>query len=261
MHSVTIGKKNKISHVNMTYHNSVDKDIQSMFQPLNIMLTICFCPKYRIKNNSICPNSHLLNILSVCGNMFFIAILLIRLCMFHSNETFNQYFGFLYIISYFHICFYSIGFILNYFLTIIQVRKNINFVMTIQRIHRFFNNKRYIESFTLVNWIYVLCLFLIYIFATCFFYVTIINSFVILSFICFDVNIIYAIRCIAYLKEMLCLWNDEISRPLLKRDMNTKHYCKAMLQTYMDILSAFDTFKSTFKYFVSNCTGESIIIC
>lgn len=50
---------------------------------------------------------------------------------------------------------------------------------------------------------------------------------------------------------MLYLWNKEISRPQLMRDMDMKGYYKAMFQTYTDLLSVYDTFELTFKHFVS----------
>lgn len=248
MHSEIISQKNyKNCHLNV-----IDKDIQSMLRPLNILQTVCLCPKYCIKNNAIFPNSRLSNIISLCGTICVISLFLCRLIIFDLNLP---YLHFVFIGLCYDFCFYSAGFILNYFLTKTQVHKNIIFVLTIQSIHRFFNNKRYLRTFTLVNWLFILWVFGMYMFIFYTFYVTTyMHTLVSLSLFCFDINIIYATRCIALLIDLVDLWNREISRPQLMRDMDMKQYCTEIFQTYDAILSAYDTLKSTFKYFVSNCT-------
>lgn len=51
---------------------------------------------------------------------------------------------------------------------------------------------------------------------------------------------------------MLDLWNEEVLRPRLVRNVDIKHYYKSMFQSYTDILNAYNTFKLIFKHFVSN---------
>ncbi|KAF9423443.1 hypothetical protein HW555_001252, partial [Spodoptera exigua] len=43
--------------VDRTSRKIIDKDVQSLFLPLNVMQSTTLCPKYRIKNNVIFPNS------------------------------------------------------------------------------------------------------------------------------------------------------------------------------------------------------------
>lgn len=233
------------------YRNSVDRDIQSMLRPLNIMQTSCFYPKYSIKNNVIQPNSRLTNIKSICGTIFFISVFLQRLIFFHFNHFIREYMKFIYVLSHFDFWYFLVAFILNCYLNITQVHENIKFVLKIQKIHRFFNDKKYLKFFTLVNWFCVLWIYGTYILFVYYSYRATQNL-VFLSLFCFDANMIYAIRCITYLKDMLDSWNEEITRPRSMRDIDMKHYYKAMLQTYTDILSSYDTVKLTFKYFVSN---------
>lgn len=252
MHSTTVCKINKRCHVNIMY--SVDKDIETVLRPVNIMQTIFFCPKYRIKDNTIYPNSLLSNILSISGTMCLIFIVLYRLHQLSSYEDFVQYLIFVYLAACCDICFYAVGFLLNCFLTIVQVPKNIKFVLTIQSIHRFLNNKRYLRTFSVVNCLIALWIFLTFTCLICFFNLATNFGLVAFTYVSFDVNVIYATRCITVLKDMLDLWIEEVLYPLLIRDMDMKHYCQVMFQRYADILNAYDTFKSTFKYFVSNCT-------
>ncbi|XP_075985620.1 uncharacterized protein LOC142982821 [Anticarsia gemmatalis] len=65
-------------------HNSIDQDVQTMLYPLNLMQTILFGSKYRIKDGFISPNSGLTNFILLCGNISFILAFLYhaerRLC-------------------------------------------------------------------------------------------------------------------------------------------------------------------------------------
>lgn len=241
------------SKVKIIYHKSVDKDIQSVLLPLNIMQTIFFCPKYRIKNNIIHVNSRISNLMSICGTTSLIALFLFRLLLAHLSDRVRNHLYIFYIISYYDFCFNSTGCFLNCFLTIVQVNKNIEFVLITQRVHRFLNNKKYLKFFNLFTWLFIVATLVSYIFVIYYFYhetFTLIG----LILISFDVNVIYAIRCLTLLRNMLDLWNKEVLHAQLMKDMDMKDYCKAMFQTYTDILSGYNTLKSTFKHFVSNIT-------
>lgn len=231
---------------------SVDKNIQSTLWPLNLMQTICFYPKYRIKNNIIYPNSRLSNITSVCGSFLYISLFLLHIYENYCNDHLRKYLSFMYFAAYYETSFFTTGFILNCLLTIVQTHKNIDFTLTIQRIHRFLNNQKSFKSFTVVNWLIISWLLACHILITYCFYWSISSLFG-FALICFDMNIIYATRCITFLKDMLDLWNEEVLRLQLMRDMDMKDYCKVMFHTYTDILSGYDTFKKTYKHFVSNC--------
>lgn len=251
MNSIIFENSSRRCQLKKINTESVDKDIQSMLRPLNILQTLCFCPKYRIKINIIHPNSLLSNVLSVCGAMFFISVFLYRVIVLYLNDFVRENLNFLCTFSYcvFWCCF--VGYSLNCFLNIGLAHKNIEFVLTIQRIHRFLNNKKLLKYFTLVNWITVLCFFTTHIlFVYCNYWEM--STLFLLFLFCFDANLIYAMQCITLLKGMLDSWNEEVLHPQLMWDMDMKDYCKTMFLTYTDILTGYDTLKLTFKHFVSN---------
>lgn len=102
MNSLLISKNNENRQVKIVFHKLVDKDIQSMLRPLNIVQTVCFCPKYRIKNNIIFPTSRLSNIMSIFGTVMFIFVFLSRIIFFHLTERIIEHnnMKFIYFVSY-----------------------------------------------------------------------------------------------------------------------------------------------------------------
>ncbi|XP_047035442.1 uncharacterized protein LOC124641416 [Helicoverpa zea] len=52
------------------FKNILDKDVQLMLWPLNLMQYMMLCPKYQIKNNLITPNNLISNIISIIATSY-----------------------------------------------------------------------------------------------------------------------------------------------------------------------------------------------
>lgn len=250
-------KKNCNYKVEMLLNNYVDNDVRSFLLPLSIMQTICLCPKYRIKDNYVYTTSRSSNIILFFGTIVFISMYFMRMILFIFDEYTRNHTTFKLVIFIYDFCFYCTGFCLNFFLSIILVEKNVNFILTIQSVHRFINNKKYLQNLTLGNWIFVLFVFSVYIFDTTIFIFNFSlvpkhNILARLILICFDAHIVYVIRSITWLKDLLNLWTKEMLDRRLYSDMDEKQHYIKMFQCYTDILGCFNNLKSSFKHIVSN---------
>lgn len=232
-------------------NNVVDIDVQSMLLPLNLMQYIMFCPKYRIINDCITPNSFISNVISIIVTLVFILLLVI--CFLNSIYFYKRVYAstFGYMSSYFDIFFYSFGLTINCVLGIIQSRKSTKFVICIQNVHRFIKNESILKHLIIWNWIIVVVVLCTNVCA-CIFIGTM-NSIPFSSYyacfvlMIFDFNFIYAIRLIKLLENMVLLWSTKSG------DINSlrESDCEKAFQAYVDILDCYTIFKDCFQLFVS----------
>ncbi|PZC77045.1 hypothetical protein B5X24_HaOG200694 [Helicoverpa armigera] len=238
--------------------NTVNKNVQSMLLPLNLMQYLKFCPKYCIKNNFITPNSNVSKLISAIATLAL--ILFLELCyyklVFHDHYDKEKHYYLL--ASYtFDSIYFSFGLITNCLDGIMCSKNNIQFVLIVQRIHTFLNIKRNFNHFTAYNWLTVIsyislyftlitiyCIHLNLASSTIFYYM----------FIIFYFNLIYAIRIIKLLENQVVLWIQGLNCTQLENTYDKNCY-KNLFQAYVDILQCYDIFKSCFQHFVS------ILIC
>ena len=234
---------------------TVDKDVQSMFLPFNLMEYITFCPKYTIKDNFITPNSLKSYLISMIGTFIMILVFIYRTYMiFFYYDCYGRNFTLNYIAC-FDCIFYCFGFIMNFVHGIILTRKSIKFVFTFQKVHRFLNNDTSVSQFIIWNWISIIG----YTFGHTVFFITFCvftgePYYLILSLvICvlLDLNMIYATRGITLLKNKVVLWNVKAMQTQEMKDTNSKNYSKEMFQAYVDILKCYNIHKFCFQRIVS----------
>ncbi|KAF9800104.1 hypothetical protein SFRURICE_016981 [Spodoptera frugiperda] len=72
-------KKKKECRVTVLINNLMDKEVQRLLWPLNLMHHILLCPKYRIKNNFIDPNGLVIKFISLCFIISILSCFLYRL--------------------------------------------------------------------------------------------------------------------------------------------------------------------------------------
>ncbi|PZC83178.1 hypothetical protein B5X24_HaOG200823 [Helicoverpa armigera] len=104
------GRMHQPNVVDVSFPNNVDKDVQAMLFPLNLMQNVLLCPKYRIKNNIISPNSVISNVISLIATIGY--IILFRLRNYLVQNYYIDGSGGLTANLYFDICFYIIGFVI-----------------------------------------------------------------------------------------------------------------------------------------------------
>ena len=75
--NMKIFKKNR-NNIPGILKNTVDKDVQAMLLPLNLMQYFSFCPKYRITNNVITSNGVISNFVFMTVTLIFILSFVFR---------------------------------------------------------------------------------------------------------------------------------------------------------------------------------------
>lgn len=226
-----------------------------MFQPLNFLQNLQLCPKYRIKDNLIFPNSRLSNIVSVSATIFSIILL------YFSSINRNLLLKFpprIYVLMLFtskiDVCCLTFGLIMNCMLSVFQTNKNVMMLLKFQEVHRYLsktNDKIFFTS----NWYSVIVLIiynilttiLIGISSTLSIYALLINT-IVLSF---DSNIVYAMKLIHQLKDKVDQWNVQALEYQNLDENDRVRYCERMYQAYCNILDCYDIHKVTFQGTVS----------
>ena len=247
----------KSTRVEIISNNIIDKDVQSMLLPLDLLQIVQFCPKYCIKDNFISPNSRLSNFISLCATMFFILHLsyyVLYITIADAIATNQELFIFILLSS--ELVFVCTGFIMTFFLKILRTSENITLVLKFQDIHRHLNNDKKFKRFIIVNWFAVVSLSMFSIGALTFCGImvgisigTVFTGVILLGF---DANIFYCIRVIQLLKDKIDLWNLQVFQHKNMEDREIEEYCKVMFQAYVHILDCFDIYKGSFQQIVSH---------
>ena len=243
-------KQYQSTSIKLISNRTVDKDVQSMFFPLNLMHFIILCPKYRIKHDIITPNS----LISVFVSM--IMTLIAILTFVHSSYVITLNISdhasvFLY---WFNCAFVCFGFALNFMIGLNLTKSNVQFVLMFQKVHRFINNQSGFNQIIIWTWIIVIMVFSSYVIVLTYLYANMSAKFskvyAAYFFIIFDVNIVYAIRVIRLLENKVVLWNIREFNPLEIENIRGAKYSYKVLQAYAEILECYDIFKHNFQAFV-----------
>ncbi|PZC77081.1 hypothetical protein B5X24_HaOG200731 [Helicoverpa armigera] len=242
------------TNVHLVFNNLLDKDVQSIFFPLNLMHYIVFCPKYTIKNNFIIPTSFIVKLISILGTLVFISVTLYRnyyLFFYQESVTISP---FMYYSSYYDALFYSFGFSMNCLFGIFKSELIIRSIMTFQNIHRYLNNESNTRRNIILNWTYVIVTFVGYFSIYTYFYSQLSNSYNLTNaffLVSFDINAVLAIRSLNLLEDKISLWNVSICKNQELENVNDRNYAKKMYQAYVNVLECYETLKTLSRSFVS----------
>ena len=232
----------------------VDKDVQSLLWPLNLMQCIMFYPKYRIKNDLITPNSQISNFISMIATIVFSS--LFSYTSFSENPESLGFPTFTLIANFNNSLLFGFGFCMNFVIEVIQTKNNVQFVLTFQNVHRFLNKGANVNHFIIGNWILGIMALS--------YYVIIFTSFAALTgacfsdlFVCyflvvFDFNIVYATRLVKLLEKQVSLWSIQVLNSRGFEDTQREDYYKKAFQVYVEILECYSTCKLCFQKLVSN---------
>lgn len=123
-------------------NNVVNKNVQSILFPLNLMQNIMFCPKYHIKNNIIGPIGLIHNLVALVGTGTFIYAFFYRLYILYIEKNKEGYLYLQYVLSMFDCGYYTLGLGMIFISGIFNTESFISFVLVFQKIHRFLNDKK-----------------------------------------------------------------------------------------------------------------------
>ena len=241
--------------VEIYLYNVVDKDVQSMLLPLNMMNIISFCPKYRINNNLITANNRFSKFMSLSVTTLFILIFVYNI---YDRQTLylSMNFNVLEIVVNIVNCsLFTFWFISNCTRSVFKTKDSILSVLKLQRIHRFINNEKKFKFFIISNWVTVI-LFLA-VFVSSLIYITdlqVVSVFVVFGFLGFliiDTHLICAIRLIQLLKDKVDLWNVQALQYQSMEDRVEEIHCERMFEAYVDVLDCYDIYKLSAQQLVS----------
>ncbi|PZC77082.1 hypothetical protein B5X24_HaOG200732 [Helicoverpa armigera] len=238
--------------MHILFKNILDKDVQCMLWPLNLMQYMMLCPKYQIKNNLITPNSLISNIISIIATVGFISSSFYRTYEIIYYSVLKSSF-FMSFVLYYDCIYYVVGFIMNCAMGILQTKNMVKFVLIFQKIHRFLNDGSLFTRYVIMNWIYFIAA-LGFFFIILMLFVMLFENWIFIIYgyelIFFDLNVVYLIRIIKLLEDKVLLYNK-----YLLNCQNLTHdesYRQKMVQVYVDLLECYSILKKSFQQFVSN---------
>lgn len=223
--------------------NVVDKYLQSIFKPMNIMEALFVCTKYRIRDNVITPNSNLYCVMSVCATIILTAINYVMFFM-TPNRTGLEVFEYFFL-NIFDFILYFIGGFLDVLTKIGQRFNNVSFVLKIQNVHRILNlNGGSFSYFTMFNWACVIainCFHFVWTWMYFFIFYEVGLANIISSYTCirFDMNMICATRNLMLVNRTFKLWMAELRRSGFVSGVSDDRYWDSMFESYVDTLETF----------------------
>lgn len=243
-------------HVEVLLRNYLGKDLQSVLLPLNVMQHICFFSRCTIQDNFITPKNIKSIIISLIGTVVFGIIFMFKLVplSLSSDDNINNFFL---RISQFDVVFYTSGLVVNLFVTIYQSSNFVAMILKISAIHYILSDKEKLRKLKIMNWI--MFGMLAYTYGTDVIYfltqnMNVVNILCVVILWCFDVNLLYAIGIVSLLRNKLDLWTREINKytetDLGNGDVEGITRLK-VINSYFDILDAFNIYKDVFQGMVS----------
>ena len=229
----------------------VNKDVQSMLLPLNLMQYIMFCPKYRIKENVITPNSFFSKFISMIVTLILILIFMYRVFFVLSHK--DSIITVLIVTSIYDCIYYCFGFIMNFLIGLIHTKKSIKFVLIFQKVHRFLYNESSFNRVIIGNWVMVIMALAYNVILYTYFCVKLHRTLMYTGYflIFFDFNVIYASRVFKMLEDKLVLWNRRLLNSQKVINMHRRRHSMEMFQTYVGILECYYICNVCFQHFVS----------
>ena len=235
--------------------NKVDKEVQTLLFPLNLLKSLCFNPNYRIKKGFISPNNRVNKLISLCVTVFCLSTHLYNYIVVMLDENMNRYqtIHFLYFASSFDVFSVSAGFIMNYITNFIQTKENVTFVLTFQEVHRFLNKNVSSKTFIIVSWIHVGLTIGFFFLSAVFMNTQYFNppwytTSHVICLMTLDSDSVYAIRLVRLLTEELVLW---MRRGLSRKYSQNEEYCQKMFETYGQMLKCYEIIRKHYQPTVS----------
>ena len=235
----------------------IEKDLQSVLKPFNVMEALFFSAKYRIRDNIIMTNHYLYSILSM-----FVTSILVCYCYY-------DWFGFTCVFDYegFQLL-QRFNLVLIYFLLVIGSfsscytnifleSKNILFVIKIQDVYRVLRDTGSFKHFVIPNWIYVITINvyqIVWLFYTYYYFDFTTSGFKFSPYfwIIHDIHLLYISTTLKLMTTLLKAWIENIQKPGSVENSEHDCYWNTMYQAYLNILDASKLFETTLHHSVCN---------
>ena len=223
--------------VKMFRNNKLDKDVQGIVQPFNIMFSLILSSKYKIRNGYITPCDKKYQILLFLIVFVFKVLSVYNMFNDGDGETSEYYYNRAYLISFFSFLF---CYLLIIFSNLFQSHSNISLILKIQEIHR--KSSLNARSFIITNWILFPCGLLYYLLPLIFCYtirghIYFADFSVDLQNFANNLNMVYNIRLMALLTMYLEEWVTNVLR--MNNEEENVENRQQMFVLYQNILEAY----------------------
>lgn len=249
------GKKSKIifiSQKEVLKNNKLDKIFFAVLRPFYIVMILCCCPKYNIRNRSITPQGIIFYAQSIFGLSVVFILSFYRLFEIYTmskNNDLDGYVVFTYIVN--HV-YYTMIYTLVTISSIKMSEQNVKFVL---KINDFCKNFKFVNFNEIVLWSWSAnIIYLIYfIFYQTIFYIfdvivqrhitdpiQIIYTMLLSSL---DINIMYAICMIKLLRKCLEVWKNQAEDAYENNVGDTEIDADKMLESYLNLIDTYGAFQ------------------
>lgn len=237
-------------HVKEGSNNKIDKDVQLIFRPINLMQTVLLNPKYHIKDGLIFPNNNSnkliikVHVVSL-AILYFLRLIFLIFVYYKSNMFSYLVFNFLY-----DCIFRCVGLATNFVINVKKTTKNVQFVLSFQQAHRLLSNVSCDNHFIKRSWMSIAAIF-------AFYFVLIVYIFFILTHgqwdifmnvtvkLMFDINIVYVLRLVKLLRDKLVLWNTQFL--LAQKNGCSRLHSTGLFHAYVQILQCYNIIQDVYN--------------
>ncbi|PZC77073.1 hypothetical protein B5X24_HaOG200723 [Helicoverpa armigera] len=255
---VKIDSKPSFEKSELSSNNVIEKDVQALLKPFNVIFALFISSKYRIQNDVIYQNTLLYKILSGISYTFLIAgyfYSIFRTAFIYKWEGINftkQWCNVFIYAIYFLCC------VINYHTNIVCSKINVVLVFKIQNISEILKVKGIsLNDFIKFNWVYFTILNVYHVFWIVFFTIAFSDTYEYYEFltnyvyILFDMSVLHGTRFLKVLRQPLKLWIREMRNSDSVLDEDNEYFWNNMFRIYEEILDTYQILTKTIQPVVS----------
>lgn len=237
----------------------INKELQKFFRPLNILQTVSFCPKFRIKNDVIVQNGRKEIAFCIFGNFVIISMWLYRIIFTKIKpevlmvpSVYTESFD---LAAKINLAFCCSGFFINVFINITQGSNNVKLVSMLQNILNIVKiDENIFDKLIFWNWTWIIVIFIEH----CIFHVaipsfchgcTIISIVSDIPLLSYEMNIVYLTRLSVLITRIVQGWKRMVKNNYFIADDD---FCKKMFDTYLMIKNSCVLLNNVFQDLVSH---------
>ncbi|PZC77052.1 hypothetical protein B5X24_HaOG200701 [Helicoverpa armigera] len=249
-------RKTRSYPVEVLLNNRLDKEVESIFYPFHVILTLLCASKYCIRDHFITPNEYkfyTVNFISLSYVVASFAYQMYNNQLVHIHRSDNN------IVVSFLSVFLPISrcicHILYFVLNIMHCQNNVFIIVLINIIYKSLNSFQKVRCHIINSWILLALILLIHAWLTITYiviyeiYFDVIHHVSEVLLYIFDIDFVYNVRVLLMLTNYLNSWIENIKLFDDGQEYDKIHYIK-MFQTYLNILRAYDVYKTVSQVLV-----------
>lgn len=245
-------KRQKAYNNEILLNNFVEKDIQAILRPLNVITIMFLTAKYQIRDNFITPNTFMYHSCTFLATVLCVSVFFLRayFIVYDEKQAFD-------VVRYWYnvtdFIMYFFGYMWNISTNISSTHINVDLVLRLQCAYKLLNiSQNEIKNITFFNWACTTCLLTSYIIKAilCWNYnlmASIYDLIIVLIVICFDYCILYLSRLLHLVQTSTKVLIEKIRFSENSEEMLVESYYSTMFEAYDEILKVYDIIEESFK--------------